>query len=135
MKKSEHVEGPEALANFEQFGQAILQAPKPKIKGKKQPETGGWALSPAGCPHIRVLCECVGAVWARQPSGYDTLWTNDQRTVSGPACDLHAFRLQQNPHIAKCAMCGAPGLKLRQSDLYRRARRALSQWISSTDDL
>jgi hypothetical protein len=33
-------------------------------------------------------------------------------TVSAPACDLHAFRLQQNPHIAKCAMCGAPGTRL-----------------------
>jgi len=33
-----------------------------------------------GAPHIRVRCECVGAAWARQPSGYDTLWTNDQRS-------------------------------------------------------
>ena len=32
MKQREYTEGPEALANFEQFARAILQAPKPKIK-------------------------------------------------------------------------------------------------------
>jgi hypothetical protein len=36
MKQPEYIEGPEALANFEQFGRAILQTPKPKGKAKKQ---------------------------------------------------------------------------------------------------
>jgi len=36
MKQLEYTEGPEALANFEQFARAILQAPKPKGKAKKQ---------------------------------------------------------------------------------------------------
>ncbi|MGB6386171.1 MAG: hypothetical protein WBD25_18015 [Terriglobales bacterium] len=39
MKQREYIEGPEAFANFEQFARAILQAPKPKIKAKKQPKT------------------------------------------------------------------------------------------------
>ena len=38
MKEREYTEGPEALENFEQFATAILQAPKPKIKAKKQPK-------------------------------------------------------------------------------------------------
>jgi hypothetical protein len=38
MKQPEYTEGPEALENFEQFARAILQAPKPKLKGKKQPK-------------------------------------------------------------------------------------------------
>jgi hypothetical protein len=38
MKQQEYVEGPEALENFEQFARAILQAPKPKGKTKKQPK-------------------------------------------------------------------------------------------------
>ena len=29
--------------------------------------------------------------------------------ANGLACDLDAFRLLRNPHIAKCAMCGASG--------------------------
>jgi hypothetical protein len=37
MKEREYTEGPEALAKFEQFATAILQAPKPKIKAKKHP--------------------------------------------------------------------------------------------------
>jgi hypothetical protein len=36
MKEREYIEGPEALANFEQLGRAILQAPKPKGKAKNQ---------------------------------------------------------------------------------------------------
>jgi len=36
MKQPEYTEGPEALENFERFGQAILQAPKPKLKAKKE---------------------------------------------------------------------------------------------------
>jgi len=36
--KTEYIEGPKALENFEEFGRAILQAPKPKIKAKKQPK-------------------------------------------------------------------------------------------------
>ncbi len=39
MKEPEYREGPEALKNFERFATAILQAPKPKIKAKKQPKT------------------------------------------------------------------------------------------------
>jgi hypothetical protein len=35
MKEPEYIEGSEALENFERFGRAILQAPKPKIKAKK----------------------------------------------------------------------------------------------------
>jgi hypothetical protein len=38
MTKREYIEGPEAFANFERFATAILQAPKPKIKAKKQPK-------------------------------------------------------------------------------------------------
>jgi hypothetical protein len=38
MKEREYIEGPEALANFERFGRAILQAPKSKLKGKRQPK-------------------------------------------------------------------------------------------------
>lgn len=38
MKQPEYTEGPEAFANFERFATAILQAPKPKIKAKKQPK-------------------------------------------------------------------------------------------------
>ena len=38
MKTHEYTEGPEALANFERFATAILQAPKPKIKAKKRPK-------------------------------------------------------------------------------------------------
>ncbi|MGA9801825.1 MAG: hypothetical protein WBQ46_01120 [Terriglobales bacterium] len=34
--KPEYIEGPEALENFERFGRAILQAPKPKGKTKKE---------------------------------------------------------------------------------------------------
>ena len=34
MKQTEYVEGPEALKNFEKFGQAILQVTKPE-KNKK----------------------------------------------------------------------------------------------------
>jgi hypothetical protein len=37
MKAREYIEGPEALANFEQLATAILRAPKPKKKAKKQP--------------------------------------------------------------------------------------------------
>jgi hypothetical protein len=40
MKEPEYIEGPEALENFEQFGRAILQAPKPKSKGKKESKAG-----------------------------------------------------------------------------------------------
>src|SRR6266567_7218691 len=29
--------------------------------------------------------------------------------ANGVACDLDAFPLLRDPHIAKCAMCGAPG--------------------------
>jgi hypothetical protein len=36
MKQPEYTEGPEALENFEQFARAMLQAPKPKGKAKKQ---------------------------------------------------------------------------------------------------
>jgi hypothetical protein len=36
MKEHEYIEGPEAFANFERFGTAILRAPKPKIKAKKR---------------------------------------------------------------------------------------------------
>ena len=36
MKEPEYREGPEALKNFERFASAILQAPKPKGKTKKQ---------------------------------------------------------------------------------------------------
>jgi hypothetical protein len=38
MKQREYIEGPEALKNFERFSTAILQAPKPKGKNKKQPK-------------------------------------------------------------------------------------------------
>jgi len=34
MKQREYIEGSEALQNFERFATAILQAPKPKLKGK-----------------------------------------------------------------------------------------------------
>ncbi len=37
MKQPEHVEGPETLESFGQFARAILQAPKPKGKARKQP--------------------------------------------------------------------------------------------------
>jgi hypothetical protein len=36
MKQTEYIEGPEALGNFERLAVAILQAPKPKGKAKKQ---------------------------------------------------------------------------------------------------
>jgi len=36
MKTPQYAEGPEALANFEQFATAILQAPKPKAKKRSQ---------------------------------------------------------------------------------------------------
>ncbi len=36
MKEPEYTEGPEALENFERLAVAILQAPKPKLKGKKK---------------------------------------------------------------------------------------------------
>jgi len=36
MKQREYIEGPEALENFERFATAILQAPKPKGKTKKE---------------------------------------------------------------------------------------------------
>ena len=38
MKQPEYTEGLQALENFKQFATAILQAPKPKIKAKKQPK-------------------------------------------------------------------------------------------------
>ena len=38
MKQTEFVEGPKAMKNFERFATAILQAPKPKGKTKKQPK-------------------------------------------------------------------------------------------------
>jgi hypothetical protein len=34
--KSEYTEGPKALENFERLAKAILQAPKPSAKQKKQ---------------------------------------------------------------------------------------------------
>jgi len=37
MKERGYTEGPEALENFERLATAILQAPKPKGKAKKQP--------------------------------------------------------------------------------------------------
>jgi len=36
MKQAEYREGPKARENFERLARAILQAPKPKIKPKKQ---------------------------------------------------------------------------------------------------
>jgi hypothetical protein len=39
MKEREDIEGPKALENFEKFGQAILQAPKPKRKKQLKPAT------------------------------------------------------------------------------------------------
>jgi len=36
MKQPEYREGPEATERFESLARAILQAPKPKIKPKKQ---------------------------------------------------------------------------------------------------
>ncbi len=41
--KSEYIEGPEAFANFERFAKTILQAPKPRIKAKKQPKAATFA--------------------------------------------------------------------------------------------
>jgi hypothetical protein len=38
MKEPEYIEGSEAFANFERFAKIALQAPKPKIKAKKQPK-------------------------------------------------------------------------------------------------
>jgi hypothetical protein len=41
MKQREYTEGPEALANFERFATAILQAnPKKKKKQAKKPASG-----------------------------------------------------------------------------------------------
>jgi hypothetical protein len=39
MRAHEYIEGRVATENFEQFARAVLQAPKPKIKAKKQPKT------------------------------------------------------------------------------------------------
>jgi hypothetical protein len=47
MKQPEYVEGPEALANFERFATAILQAnPKKKKKQAEKPASGGEPKRP-----------------------------------------------------------------------------------------
>jgi hypothetical protein len=46
MKTPEYREGPEALERFESLARAILQAPKPKVKPKKQQPKAATSRKP-----------------------------------------------------------------------------------------
>jgi len=46
MKELKYTEGPEAIENFERLAMAILQAPKSKIKAKKQQPKAATSRKP-----------------------------------------------------------------------------------------
>jgi hypothetical protein len=71
--------------------------------------TLGWDSTVApGAPHIRVVCECVGAASAESLAAYGKAGAESictRRIISDP----EIFRRRTNPRIAKYAMHGAPG--------------------------
>ncbi len=77
---------------------------------------GGIREFSPGAPHIRVVCECVGAASAESLAAYGKTGAESictRRIMS----DLEIFRWRTNPHIAKYTMCGAPGRQVTRSEL------------------
>ena len=66
-----------------------------------------------GAPHIRVLCECVGAACVNALMDSDTRGPIVQRSEQWRLIVVPAHSSGgENPHIAKYAMWGAPVLSV-----------------------
>jgi len=71
---------------------------------------GGIREFSPGAPHIRVVCECVGAASAKSLAAYSKTGAESictRRIISDP----EIFRWRTNPHLAKYTMCGAPATR------------------------
>jgi len=90
-----------------------------RVKGKKPSPFPGFRQSPIRCSNCQRTLRWFGAV--------------SRRSILLRLRSGSGFR-QRAPPSTALRVTPAKRLKLLQSDLYRRARRVLSQWISSTDD-